>query len=99
MEMARHASVTDVLTGIYNRRFFNEILEKQLALAKRHNEPLSLLIADIDHFKNINDTYGHTAGDLALQQAVKFIKIPSVLQISWPGTAEKSLPLLCPELT
>ncbi|MEK7359382.1 MAG: diguanylate cyclase, partial [Planctomycetota bacterium] len=74
MEMARHASVTDVLTGIYNRRFFNEILEKQLALAKRHNEPLSLLIADIDHFKNINDTYGHTAGDLALQQAVKFIK-------------------------
>ncbi|MEK6738409.1 MAG: diguanylate cyclase, partial [Planctomycetota bacterium] len=74
MEMTRHASVTDVLTGIYNRRFFNEILEKQLALAKRHNEPLSLLIADIDHFKNINDTYGHTAGDLALQQAVKAIK-------------------------
>ena len=74
MEMTKHASVTDVLTGIYNRRFFNEILEKQLALAKRRNEPLSLLIADIDHFKNINDTYGHTAGDRALQQAVKFIK-------------------------
>lgn len=74
MEMTKRASVTDVLTGIYNRRFFNEILEKQLALAKRHNEPLSLLIVDIDHFKNINDTYGHTAGDLALQQAVKFMK-------------------------
>ena len=74
MEMTKHASVTDVLTGIYNRRFFNEILEKQLSLAKRRNEPLSLLIADIDHFKNINDTYGHTAGDRALQQAVKFMK-------------------------
>ncbi len=74
MEMTKHASVTDVLTGIYNRRFFNEILEKQLALAKRRNEPLSLLIADIDHFKNINDTYGHTAGDRALQQVAKFMK-------------------------
>ncbi|HJW86787.1 MAG TPA: GGDEF domain-containing protein, partial [Candidatus Brocadiaceae bacterium] len=74
MEMAKHTSVTDALTGIYNRRFFNEIIEKQLALAKRRNEPLSLLIADIDHFKNINDTYGHTAGDRALQQAVKLIK-------------------------
>ncbi len=74
MEMTKHASVTDVLTGIYNRRFFNEILEKQLALAKRRNEPLSLLIADIDHFKNVNDTYGHTAGDRALQQVVKFMK-------------------------
>lgn len=74
LEMTKHASVTDSLTGIYNRRFFNEIMEKQLALAKRHNEPLSLLIADIDHFKNINDTYGHTAGDRALQQVVKLIK-------------------------
>ncbi|HJW85147.1 MAG TPA: diguanylate cyclase [Candidatus Brocadiaceae bacterium] len=74
MEMTKHASVTDVLTGIYNRRFFNEMLEKQLSLAKRRNEPLSLLIADIDHFKNINDTYGHTAGDRVLQQAVKFMK-------------------------
>ena len=74
MEMTKHASVTDALTGIYNRRFFNEIIEKQLALAKRHNEPLSLLIADIDYFKNINDIYGHTAGDRALQQVVKLMK-------------------------
>ncbi len=74
MEMAKHASVTDALTGIYNRRFFNEIVEKQLALAKRRSEPLSLLIADIDYFKNINDAYGHMAGDRALQQAVKLIK-------------------------
>jgi len=74
METTKHASVTDVLTGIYNRRFFNEIMEKQLALAKRHNEPLSLLVADIDYFKKINDTYGHAIGDRTLQEVVKLMK-------------------------
>ena len=67
------AAITDVLTGVYNRRYFDDMLEKFTALAKRYNEPLSILIADIDHFKSINDTYGHIAGDLVLQQVTKSI--------------------------
>lgn len=73
-ELTRRASITDPLTGIYNRRFFDEMLEKQLALAKRHNQKVSLLIIDVDHFKNFNDTYGHIAGDRILQNLTKSIR-------------------------
>lgn len=62
----KHSAVTDPLTGIYNRRFFDEMLGKLLAVAKRRNEALGLLMIDLDHFKNINDTYGHTVGDSVL---------------------------------
>ena len=68
MRITKHASITDPLTGTYNRRFFDEMIVKHLALAQRHNEPLSILIVDLDHFKKINDTYGHSAGDVILQQ-------------------------------
>jgi GGDEF domain-containing protein len=53
MDMTRHAAVTDGLTGVYNRRFFDETLEKQILLEKRRKKPLSLRIMDIDHFKNL----------------------------------------------
>lgn len=68
MDMTRHAAVTDGLTGVYNRRFFDEMLEKQILLAKRRKVSLSLFIMDIDHFKSFNDTYGHIAGDRVLKQ-------------------------------
>jgi len=74
MEFTKRTSITDALTGLYNRRFFDEMIEKQVALAKRHNEPLCLIIADIDHFKDLNDTYGHVAGDSILQSVSKVIK-------------------------
>src|SRR3989339_904664 len=67
------AAITDALTGVYNRRYFDGTLEKLVALAKRYNEPLSILIADIDYFKNVNDTYGHIAGDLVLQHITKSV--------------------------
>lgn len=73
-EMASH----DGLTGLYNHRTFYSLLEDEVARAGRYNHPLSLLMLDIDHFKRVNDTYGHVAGDniltgLAqlLQQAVR----------------------------
>lgn len=59
-------SVTDYLTGIYNRRFFDEFLKKEIVIMKRKKSVFSLLLFDIDYFKKINDTYGHTAGDQIL---------------------------------
>src|SRR5581483_3259641 len=60
-------SVRDPLTGLYNRRYFQDRLTHEIQRARRHGRPLSLLIADIDHFKEINDTYGHQAGDEVLR--------------------------------
>ncbi|OQY99262.1 MAG: diguanylate cyclase [Candidatus Brocadia sp.] len=74
IDLTRRAAITDSLTGAYNRRFFDEMLKKQIALAKRRNESLGLVIADLDHFKNINDTYGHVVGDQALQQIASIMK-------------------------
>ena len=60
-------AIRDSLTGLYNRRFLNESLEKELARAARDNYPVSFVMIDIDKFKAINDTFGHNLGDLALQ--------------------------------
>jgi diguanylate cyclase (GGDEF)-like protein len=56
----------DALTGLYNHRFFQEAMDKELERSKRHQRDLSLIIFDIDHFKKVNDTYGHPAGDRVL---------------------------------
>jgi diguanylate cyclase (GGDEF)-like protein len=57
----------DALTGLYNRRHFDERLTSELAAAQRHGRPLSLVLVDIDHFKKVNDEHGHLAGDEALK--------------------------------
>jgi diguanylate cyclase (GGDEF)-like protein len=59
-------SITDPLTGIYNRRYLDRRLEEEFGRARRYNMPLSVLLIDIDHFKQINDTQGHQAGDQLL---------------------------------
>ncbi len=61
-------ALKDPHTGLYNRRHFNETLEKELALAKRHAQSLSVIMMDIDYFKAVNDVYGHPFGDLVLKQ-------------------------------
>lgn len=58
----------DALTGVYNRSAFNDFFEKEVEYAKYHDISLSLVIMDIDHFKDVNDTYGHLVGDLVLQK-------------------------------
>jgi len=63
----------DNLTKIFNRRYFRHLLIYEISRAKRHNRPLSIILFDIDNFKNINDTYGHNSGDIYLQQICKII--------------------------
>ncbi len=64
---AQHLAITDPLTKIYNRRYFFEIAQREFDRAVRYGYPLSILMLDIDHFKAVNDTYGHQIGDIALQ--------------------------------
>ena len=66
-------SITDSLTNIHNRRFFKQKIEEELARSQRYTEPLSLIIFDIDHFKKINDKYGHNVGDEVLIEYTKLI--------------------------
>lgn len=60
-------AVRDGLTGLYNRRYLDEMLEREVSRARREGIPLSLVMLDIDHFKRVNDTYGHQAGDEVLK--------------------------------
>lgn len=73
-EDLRRLAVTDPLTGLYNQRQMKVAIEAELALTRRHAHPLSLIVIDIDHFKRINDTYGHPAGDRALCHIADLLK-------------------------
>jgi two-component system, cell cycle response regulator len=68
-------SVTDALTGISNRAKFNESLESEVLRAHRYQTPLSLIMFDIDHFKEVNDTYGHPRGDVVLQVLTQIVAL------------------------
>lgn len=72
-ESLRHQSIRDALTGLYNRRFMEEWLERALRRAKREMKPLGILLVDVDHFKAINDKYGHEAGDAVLRQFAELL--------------------------
>jgi diguanylate cyclase (GGDEF)-like protein len=73
-EKLQNLAITDSLTGVFNRRYFQEILSKEIAKALRNRTPLSIAIGDLDNFKTINDTYGHLEGDKALKMVVETIK-------------------------
>ncbi len=64
---------TDELTGLHNRRSFNENFSLAISTARRHNVPLSLVSIDLDHFKRVNDDYGHRAGDQVLQMCASLL--------------------------
>ena len=67
MKTLEGLAMTDALTGLHNARFFDSFLEQQLLATERDSEPLGLIMMDIDHFKQFNDTHGHPAGDEALR--------------------------------
>ena len=63
-----HLSITDKLTGLYNRSHLDTLLQLELERHRNNGQPLTLVLCDIDHFKHINDEYGHLTGDIILQQ-------------------------------
>jgi diguanylate cyclase (GGDEF)-like protein/PAS domain S-box-containing protein len=73
-ETLRDQSIRDSLTGLFNRRFMQESLEREMMRSRRKNHPLSLLFLDIDHFKRFNDTFGHDAGDFVLQSVADLLR-------------------------
>ena len=68
-------ATTDTLTQVYNRIKYYEIMKRDIERAKRYNHPLSLIMFDIDHFKMVNDTYGHAVGDYVLQALTHIVKL------------------------
>ncbi len=66
--------VRDQLTGLFNRRFFDENLEKSISFAERYNQPLALIFIDLDNFKKINDNQGYSAGDEALKNFARTLE-------------------------
>ena len=73
-EQLKILSVTDKLTGLYNRRKLDEEMEEELALSRRYALNSAVVIADIDHFKRINDNYGHCAGDMVLAKFADILR-------------------------
>ncbi|MBA3820381.1 MAG: GGDEF domain-containing protein [Deltaproteobacteria bacterium] len=66
-EAIHNMAIQDGMTGIHNKRYFLEFLEREIAVATRHGHPLTLVMLDVDHFKKVNDTHGHLAGDAVLK--------------------------------
>lgn len=75
--------IRDDLTGVYNRRYINEKLPKDIIQASINNEKISVVMLDIDYFKEINDVYGHMTGDLVLKELIKVIKSKIRKEYDW----------------
>lgn len=73
-EALRNRSVRDPLTSLFNRRYLEETLSRDMSNAKRADRPLSVIMIDIDHFKNYNDTHGHDAGDFVLVELAQIVR-------------------------
>ncbi|MBA3073490.1 MAG: GGDEF domain-containing protein, partial [Anaerolineae bacterium] len=74
LEQVQKLAIMDPLTEIYNRRIFFDVANREIVRSIRYHNPFSILMIDLDHLKQINDTYGHPAGDAVLKEAVKIIK-------------------------
>ncbi|MFH1798830.1 MAG: GGDEF domain-containing protein [Candidatus Omnitrophota bacterium] len=72
-QIAEYKAIHDGLTGLYTHKYFKESLEREIGRCQRYKHPLSLIMCDIDHFKQFNDKYGHLAGDKAIQSVARII--------------------------
>ena len=73
-EAIHNMAIQDGMTGIHNKRYFLEFLEREIAVSVRHSHPLTLVMFDVDHFKKVNDSHGHLAGDAVLKDLTARIK-------------------------
>lgn len=73
-ETLQNQSIRDPLTGLFNRRYMEESLTREIRRTERKQQPLSIIMIDVDHFKRFNDTFGHEAGDAVLRELGKFLK-------------------------
>lgn len=74
LALLQHESITDGLTGLRNRRYFDQRIHEEVMLSLRYKMPLTLILLDVDHFKKINDTYGHNTGDLVLIETARILQ-------------------------
>jgi diguanylate cyclase (GGDEF)-like protein len=98
-EKVQKLSITDGLTKLYSHRHFRERLQEELVLAGRYSSPLSLLMMDIDHFKQYNDNYGHVAGDHVLMQVAKTLREHSEASHLAARYGGEEMVLVAPETT
>ncbi len=73
-EAIHNMAIQDGMTGIHNKRYFMEFLEREIAVCQRHGHPLTLVMFDVDHFKKVNDNHGHLAGDAVLKDLAHRIR-------------------------
>lgn len=73
-ERTKRLSITDGLTKVFNHRYFQEQLKREVSRSTRHGGELSLVLLDIDHFKRFNDTYGHQQGDIVLRELAQVLQ-------------------------
>jgi two-component system cell cycle response regulator len=102
VEHAYHIAIFDLvtrdgLTGIYNKRKFEEEFEREFSRARRYSRPLALISIDIDHFKRINDGFGHLAGDFVLKQVVSRIQSTLRAEQVFARVGGEEFAILCPE--
>jgi diguanylate cyclase (GGDEF)-like protein len=103
VELAYHEEIyrlmtVDGLTQIYNRRYFDEALEREINRSRRYQRVLSLIALDIDHFKQVNDTYGHLAGDGLLRQVTAAIKTRLRREDVFARTGGEEFGIILPEV-
>jgi two-component system, cell cycle response regulator len=91
-----NAALTDLLTGLPNRRSAMDQLEQAWSAASRANTPLSVMLIDIDHFKHINDTYGHATGDIVLREAADTLRASARMEDSVCRIGGEEFLVICP---